>query len=70
VRVRHQVVHGHPRRILTEAGNGARMLVVGTRGRSMLPDVELGSVSSYLLHHAPSPIVVVPQAWGRVLGDA
>lgn len=67
VRVRHRLVHGYPRRVLTEAGNGGQLLVVGTRGRSVLPDVELGSVSAHLLHHAPSPIVVVPQAWGRIL---
>ncbi|MBW8802666.1 MAG: universal stress protein [Catenulisporales bacterium] len=63
VRVRHRLVHGRARRVLTEAANGGQMLVVGTRGRSVLPDVELGSVSSHLLHDAPSPIVVVPQAW-------
>jgi nucleotide-binding universal stress UspA family protein len=70
VRVQHLLVHGHPRHILTEAGHGAQMIVAGTRGRSVLPDAELGSVSSYLLHHAPSPVVVVPQRWGRTPREA
>src|SRR2546423_1699111 len=63
VRVRHRLVHGRARRVLTEAANGGQMLVVGTRGRSVLPDVELGSVGPHLLPDAPSPIVAVPQAW-------
>ena len=70
VRVQHLLVHGHARHVLAEAGNGAQMIVVGTRGRGVLPEVELGSVSSHLVYHAPSPIVVVPQRSGRTPREA
>jgi nucleotide-binding universal stress UspA family protein len=70
VRLQHLLVHGHARHIMAEAGNGAQMVVTGTRGRSVLPDMELGSVSSYLVYHALSPIVVVPQQWGRTPREA
>lgn len=65
VRVHQLLMHGHARHVLMDAGNDARMIVVGTRSRGIFPDAELGSVSSYLVYHSPSPIVVVPQMWGR-----
>jgi nucleotide-binding universal stress UspA family protein len=36
------------------------MVVVGTRGHSTLLHRLLGSSVTYLLHHQPTPIVVVP----------
>jgi nucleotide-binding universal stress UspA family protein len=35
------------------------MVVVGSKGKSMLEGVFLGSASQYLLHHSPIPVVVV-----------
>lgn len=58
---RHWLPHGHPRQALMDAGHTAGVLVVGTRGRTEPPVVELGSVSRYLLHHAPCPLVIVPR---------
>ena len=55
------LVHGHPRQALMDAGQSAGLLVVGSRGRTEPPVWELGSVSRYLLHHAPCPLVVVPR---------
>ncbi|NUS57851.1 MAG: universal stress protein [Streptomycetaceae bacterium] len=57
---RTRLVHGHARQALMDAGQSAALLVVGTRGRTEPPVWDLGSVSRYLLHHAPCPLAVVP----------
>jgi nucleotide-binding universal stress UspA family protein len=43
---------------LAEEENAA-VVVVGSNGRSALVDAILGSVSGYVLHHAPCPVLVV-----------
>ncbi|NUR28655.1 MAG: universal stress protein, partial [Catenulispora sp.] len=58
---RHWLPHGSARQALMDAGQTAGLLVVGTRGRTEPPVWELGSVSRYLLHHAPGSLVVVPR---------
>jgi len=55
-----QVSAGSPRIALLEAAAGARLLVIGSRGRGGLDDMSLGSVAHALLHHAPCPVAVVP----------
>jgi nucleotide-binding universal stress UspA family protein len=44
---------------LLEAGAKAQMIVVGSRGRGVLPSMTLGSVAAGLLHHAPCPVGIV-----------
>ena len=44
---------------LARLSKGASALVVGTRGHSEIAGVFLGSVSQYVLHHAPCNTVVV-----------
>ncbi len=50
---------GPPAEAVTEAGNGALMLVVGSRGRGAFTALLLGSVSRYAAIHAACPVVVV-----------
>jgi nucleotide-binding universal stress UspA family protein len=50
---------GDPADAVTESGNGALMLVVGSRGRGAFTAMLLGSVSRYAAIHASSPVVVV-----------
>jgi nucleotide-binding universal stress UspA family protein len=45
--------------ILTEA-KGATMVVVGARGRGGFASLKIGSVSSQVEHHAPVPVVLIP----------
>jgi nucleotide-binding universal stress UspA family protein len=52
---------GDPGRIICEmAGNwNADLIIVGRRGRSGLGEFFLGSVSNYVLHHAPCSVLTV-----------
>jgi nucleotide-binding universal stress UspA family protein len=57
--IERRVVDGTPLRSLIEAVPGARVLVVGTRGRAGGDGMLIGSTSNALLEFAPCPIVVV-----------
>jgi nucleotide-binding universal stress UspA family protein len=50
---------GQPAEAVTESGNGALMLVVGSRGVGAFTALVLGSVSRYAAIHASCPVVVV-----------
>jgi len=50
---------GAPAGAVTEAGSGALMLVVGSRGVGAFGAMILGSVSRYAATHAACPVVVV-----------
>ncbi len=54
-----EVVGGRPLRALYAAAVGARMLVVGSRGRHGFSKALLGSVSEDLVLSMPCPVVVV-----------
>ena len=62
VRVQRKVLLGHPVPALLRAASGARMLVVGCRGRGAVRSVVQGSVSHGVLHHAKVPVAVVHSA--------
>lgn len=40
---------------------GADLIVIGRRGRSGLSEFFLGSVSNYVLHHAPCSVLIVQE---------
>jgi nucleotide-binding universal stress UspA family protein len=53
-------------RALLDTAIGADLLVVGSRGRSGVRGLVLGSVSQQCVHHAPCPVVVVRVAPDQV----
>jgi len=55
---------GPPAEAVTEAGSGALMLVVGSRGNGAFAAMILGSVSRYVATHAACPVVVVREETG------
>lgn len=59
VEVRLVVARDRPVRRMLDAATGARMLVVGSRGRGGIPGMLLGSTSQSLLSVAPCPVAIV-----------
>jgi nucleotide-binding universal stress UspA family protein len=54
---------GHPGRIICEMAQtwNADLIVMGHRGHSGLNELILGSVSNYVMHHAPCSVHIVRQ---------
>ncbi|MEB3310525.1 MAG: universal stress protein [Snowella sp.] len=52
---------GDPSRLILELANswGADLIVIGRRGLTGVSEMFLGSVSNYILHHAPCSVLVV-----------
>jgi nucleotide-binding universal stress UspA family protein len=59
------VVDPNPAPTLIERSRAARLVVVGTYGRSAIGRGLLGSVSTSLARHAHCPVAVVPQSYGE-----
>lgn len=60
VKVIEQIGAGHPVDVLVHAAANADLLIVGRRGGGMFQQLRVGSVSHGVLHHAPCPVVIVP----------
>lgn len=59
LRIDVEIVRGRPVRTLLEYGEGARLVVVGSRGRGGFTGMLLGSTSQALLAHSTCPVAVV-----------
>jgi nucleotide-binding universal stress UspA family protein len=61
-----RVIGGEPATAICglAADIGARAVVIGTRGRGGLTRALLGSVSDYVVRHAPCTVVVTPSGQG------
>jgi nucleotide-binding universal stress UspA family protein len=57
-----QAVTGLPSEELLSAAAHADMIVVGSRGAGGFKRLLLGSVSTQVTHHAPCPVVVIPDS--------
>ncbi len=55
-----RAVTGLPAEALLEAAADADLLVVGSRGAGGFKRLLMGSVSTQVTHHAPCPVVVIP----------
>jgi nucleotide-binding universal stress UspA family protein len=53
-------LNGFAAQALIDASADSDLVVVGTRGGGGFPHLNLGAVSSQVIHHAKCPIVVVP----------
>lgn len=60
VDIRSEVTEGPTVPVLIEAGRGAALLVVGSRGRGGFAGLLLGSVSQQCAQHPPCPVVILP----------
>jgi nucleotide-binding universal stress UspA family protein len=55
------VEHGSPAGVLVDRARHARLVVLGRHGAGRFAGALIGSVTSGVLHHAPCPVVVVPE---------
>jgi nucleotide-binding universal stress UspA family protein len=58
--IKQEAVEGAAAETLIEAGRGAELLVLGSRGRGGFLGLLLGSVSQQCAQHPPCPVVILP----------
>lgn len=59
-----KILFGDPSRVICEIAQtwNADLIIIGRRGRTGLSELFLGSVSNYVLHHAPCSVLTVQQS--------
>lgn len=60
VRVRHDVVHEHPARVLASYASRADLVVIGRHRHGSRPTI--GGIQHALLGHAHGPVAIIPEA--------
>ena len=60
VRARHDVIHGHPARVLAGYSARADLVVLGRHGHPAGAGPGIGSIQHAVLDHAHGPVAVVP----------
>jgi nucleotide-binding universal stress UspA family protein len=60
VRVRQDVIHGHPARVLASYSARADLVVLGRHNHPAAPGPGIGSVQHAVLDHAHGPVAVIP----------
>jgi nucleotide-binding universal stress UspA family protein len=60
VRVRQDVVRGHPARVLASYSARADLVVIGRHGHPAGPGPGIGSIQHAVLDHAHGPVAIVP----------
>src|SRR5271166_351543 len=60
VQVRHDIIHGHPGRVLASYSARADLVVLGRHGHPADAGPGIGSVQHAVLNHAHGPVAVVP----------
>jgi nucleotide-binding universal stress UspA family protein len=63
--IRGELVEGAAAHALLDHARSADLLVVGSRGLGGFRSLLLGSVSQQVVHHAPCPVVIVPESEPR-----
>ncbi|MGF1486363.1 MAG: universal stress protein [Prochloraceae cyanobacterium] len=63
IKVEYRQISGSPSRSICSTARewGADTIVIGRRGRSGLSEMLLGSVSNYVVHHAPCSVLIVQE---------
>ena len=61
VSVKSEVFNGNPKKVIVDEAKefGADLIVVGSHGYGFLDRTLLGSVSDYIVHHAPCSVLIV-----------
>ena len=59
-RVVREVADGDPRRVMHDLQSEVDLIVVGSRGRTGLAHLVLGSTTSAIIHHPQCPVAIVP----------
>jgi nucleotide-binding universal stress UspA family protein len=68
VRVRQDIVRGHPARVLASYSARADLVVIGRHGHPAGPGPGIGSIQHAVLDHAHGPVAIVPSGDQPELG--